>query len=62
MPPTLPLLEQVAPHQEAEHTASLPVGIPDALWKHQQGARLGVELSRPPSTSSPEPAHVESQK
>lgn len=62
MPSTLPLLEQMAPQQQAEHTASLPVGIPDALWKQHQGVRLGAELSLLPSMSSPEPAHVESQQ
>lgn len=62
MPPTLPLLEQVAPQQEAEHPACLPVGIPDTLWKQHQGARVVAELSRPPSMSCPESAHADSQQ
>lgn len=62
MPPILPLLEQVTPQKEAKHTASLPAGIPEALWKQQQGARLGAELSRPPGMSCPELAHLESQQ
>lgn len=62
MPPTLSPLEQMAPQQEAEHTASLPVGIPEALGKQQQGAGLVAELSRTPSMSCPESAHVESQQ
>lgn len=41
---------------------SLPVGFPEALGKQQQGAGLVAELSRTPSMSCPESAHVESQQ
>ena len=62
MPPACPPLAQVNLQHEAEHPAALPVRIPDALWTRHQGVRVVAELSRPPSTSCPESAHVKSQQ